>query len=85
MYSASCNAIFAAMVSPYPPELVFMIQFSGEADPGRGPLTGRLEHIESGRSCLFTSWQEVDAFVMQVLRSESVASDLSTPQVCGSN
>jgi hypothetical protein len=72
------------MVSPYPPELVFMIQFSSETDPDLGRLAGRVEHIESGRSCRFTSWQEVDAFVMQILRPESVPSDLSTPQSRGS-
>ncbi len=53
----------------YPPNLVFMIQFSPETDPDRGRLTGRVEHIESGQNCHFTSSQELDEFMKDVLRS----------------
>lgn len=71
------------MVSPYPPNLVFMIQLSIDADPGRGRVMGRVEHIESGRSCHFASWQDVDAFVVQVLGPENAASTLVSPQSRG--
>jgi hypothetical protein len=45
-----------------------MVQFNAESDSaGEGPA-GRVEHIESGQNCRFTSSQELDEFMMEVLR-----------------
>ncbi len=65
-----------------PPNLVFMVQFSPETDPDAGRMrrTGRVEHIESGRSCRFASMQEVDDFMMEVLRRLSESSEPVTPR-----
>lgn len=71
------------MVSPYPPDLVFMIQFSTETDLGRTGLRGRVEHIESGRSTRFNSWPEIEAFVIQVLELQGVSSHPVTAQSSG--
>ena len=68
MSFTSCDAILSVMSNRYPPDHVFMVQFNAESDSaGEGP-TGRVEHIESGQNCRFTSSQELDEFMMEVLR-----------------
>ena len=62
------------MVSPYPPDLAFVIQLSTETDLGRTGPRGRVEHIDSGRSTHFNSWPEIEAFVIQVLEFQGVSS-----------
>jgi hypothetical protein len=41
----------------------FRVHFGADADPGRGVLTGRVEHLRSGDASHFTSVKELVAFV----------------------
>lgn len=41
----------------------FVIQLGRDADPVAGTIAGRAEHIASGRSLRFRSWDELLAFV----------------------
>lgn len=68
MSFTSCDAILSVMSNRYPPDYAFVVQFDAESDPAGEGLTGRVEHIESGRNCRFTSSQELDEFMMEVLR-----------------
>ena len=58
------------MASKLPNLRVFVIQLSADADPGRGRLAGRLEHVESGRSGRFVSGEEMNEFFARVLREQ---------------
>jgi len=47
---------------PLPYDRAFVIQLGRDADPGGGAVAGRAEHIASGRSVRFRSWDELIAF-----------------------
>ena len=63
------------VVSSLPRRRAFLVQYSSDADPGRGRHCGRIEHVESGRSRRFECQQEIEKFVAAVLREESDESD----------
>jgi hypothetical protein len=48
----------------------FVIAFSPETDIDQGLVTGRIEHVASGRAMQFTSVDELLAFVKRVLTSD---------------
>jgi hypothetical protein len=48
---------------PLPYDRAFVVQLGRDADPGGGAIIGRAEHIASGRSLRFGSWDELLAFV----------------------
>jgi hypothetical protein len=62
----------------YPPERAFLIQFSSDADPARGRLIGRAEHIQSGKKFRFNSPEELDQFMKQVLIASTGATSSIT-------
>jgi hypothetical protein len=47
-----------------------VIQFGAEADPRQNRFSGRLEHIESGRSVRFASSEAMNEFFARILREE---------------
>jgi hypothetical protein len=66
------------MVDLHPHGRVFVIQLSADADPKRGHLVGRLEHVDSGQSIRFTSNQEMNEFFARILCEEE-----GLPRRCG--
>jgi hypothetical protein len=54
-----------------PRRRAFLLQYSGDADPGRARYRGRIEHVESGRSQRFDCQEEIEKFVASVLSEES--------------
>jgi len=53
--------------SPLPSNRAFVVQFAeGRA---RNGLTGRVEHLASGRTARFTSWAQLQAFLRGRLES----------------
>ena len=50
-------------VDPLPYDRAFVVQLGRDADPDGGAIIGRAEHIASGRSLRFGSWDELLAFV----------------------
>jgi hypothetical protein len=48
---------------PLPYDRSFVVQLGRDADPGAGTIAGRAEHIATGRSLRFRSWEELLAFV----------------------
>jgi hypothetical protein len=55
------------------PHRAFVVEFSGEDTTSGRPLSGRVEHVVSGRATRFTSAAELLAFVELVLRSPTPA------------
>lgn len=58
------------MGSSGPSRRTFVVQYNGDADPRRGRLAGRVEHVWSGRRQRFGSEQEMLEFVARVLDEE---------------
>ena len=52
------------------PARSFVVLFSDATTPSAGVFTGRIEHIESGRSRRFGSLDELVGFVGHVLETE---------------
>ena len=50
-----------------PPEGAFVLQFRSDSDVAAGSLSGRVEHVESGRSARFQSLPELMAFIAGTL------------------
>ena len=48
---------------PLPYDRSFVVQLGRDADPVAGTIAGRAEHIASGRSLRFRSWEELLTFV----------------------
>lgn len=51
------------------PEHAFVVEFGNAADAAPDRLTGRVEHVVSGRATQFASLEELLAFVTRVLRT----------------
>jgi len=56
---------------PLPRERAFVVQLSGAAVAGSSRLSGRVEHVVSGKSARFESLEELLAFVGQWLAPAS--------------
>ena len=53
--------------SPLSVHRAFVVQFRAETDPAHGRIVGRIEHVVSQETAPFHSWEEMQAFVAQVL------------------
>lgn len=53
--------------APLTPDRAFVLQLRGGASFAAAALGGRIEHVTSGRACLFRSLEEARAFMEQVL------------------
>lgn len=51
------------------PEHAFVVEFRNAAEAAPDRLTGRVEHVVSGRATQFASSEELLAFVTRVLRA----------------
>jgi hypothetical protein len=51
---------FDATLSPH---RAFVVHFARPAGPGQPPCAGRVEHVSSGATIHFRSWQELVDFV----------------------
>jgi hypothetical protein len=69
--SRLCRGNNAGVVPSIPRRRAFLLQYSGDADPGRGRHCGRVEHVESGRSQRFGCQRDLEKFVAAVLSDES--------------
>ena len=54
-----------------PSSRTFLLRFSSTAQPQNGIHRGRIEHIPSGRTARFTSLQNMDDFVQDILVNEN--------------
>ncbi len=50
----------------------FVIKFRPETDPLQGRLDGRIEHVASGQTIRFRSFEELVAFLERVLKQVRV-------------
>jgi len=53
-----------------PTDRVFLIRLSDHAKPSAGINRGRIEHIRSGRTAPFSSFEKVEQFISEVLAEE---------------
>jgi hypothetical protein len=53
----------------------FVVQFSAETDPRRGTVTGRMEHLQTGRRSRFASADELLAWIMAMLAGADATRD----------
>lgn len=56
---------------PLPYDRAFVVQLGRDADPGGGAVVGRAEHLASGRTLRFASWDELLAFVTACARDDA--------------
>ena len=54
---------------PYTPTQAFVVQFGRETAVDTGRLSGRVEHVVSGKVARFESLDELVAFMTEVLRA----------------
>jgi len=50
-----------------PPDRAFLVRLYADADPVRGPLLGRVEHLTSGKRADFSSAEELEGFIDKIL------------------
>ena len=62
-----------------PSDRVFLIRLSGNAEPAAGENHGRVEHIRSGRISRFSSLDNLEQFISEVLAKENKPSDPEKP------
>jgi hypothetical protein len=55
-----------------PYERAFVVQFSAETDARRGSITGRIEHLQTGRRSRFVSTDELLAWIMAMLAGADI-------------
>jgi hypothetical protein len=60
----------ARVGSSRPSARTFVVQCNGDADLGRGRLSGRVEHVASGQRQRFDSVQEMLEFVARAVGEE---------------
>jgi len=53
-----------------PFDRVFLIRLSSTAEPAAGIHQGRIEHIRSGRTTQFSSMENIQEFIKEVLSDE---------------
>lgn len=67
-------------VPTYPSERCFVVQLRSEADPARAAVSGRVEHLVSGRATAFDSLSALARFFSDVLDGlEAPAARPDTP------
>ncbi len=60
--------------APLPRQRAFVVQFHPDTDIETGRMSGRVEHVVSGRAMRFDSLEALLAFIGQVLRDRRTAS-----------
>ena len=55
------------------PASAFLIQFRTDADPLKGRLAGRIEHVASGKTANFDSVLDLPELLRQMLNEATVA------------
>jgi len=55
------------------PGSAFIIQFRTDSNPSAAQLTGRIEHVASGKTALFESLHDVPELLLQMLRDSRQA------------
>jgi len=66
----------------------FVIKFRPETDPVQGRLDGRIEHVASGQTIRFRSFEELVEFLQRVLKqvreefqqADTIAEEVPTPE-----
>jgi hypothetical protein len=58
---------------PFLPQRVFGIQFHADTELGADPVSGRVEHVVSGRATAFSSLEALLTFMAGVLREVRMA------------
>jgi len=53
-----------------PPDRAFLVRLDADANPERGPLFGRVEHLTSGKRAEFTSSEELEGFIKKIVTQE---------------
>jgi len=53
-----------------PTDRVFLIRLTSTAEPAAGIHQGRIEHIRSGRTTQFSSMENIQEFIKEVLSDE---------------
>jgi len=67
------------------PHHAFVVQFRSNTDLPRGQYHGRVEHVLSGRATTFTSFEELAAFMVQLVSDLQHAAAEDEPRLCGSD
>ncbi len=62
-----------------PSRRTFLLRFSSAAEPQAGIHRGRIEHISTGRTARFTSLQNIDDFVQDILADENAQDSPQQP------
>ena len=57
-----------------PPQGAFVVQFGSDTDPAAHRLSGRVEHVVSGRASRFESLEALLDFIARVLRPMATTS-----------
>lgn len=57
-------------IAPLTPERAFVVQLRAGTSLEAAAMSGRIEHVTSGRACLFESLEQARAFMEQVLARE---------------
>lgn len=50
-----------------PPDRAFVVQIHADAEPARGTLVGRVEHLASGTTVRFTTPEQLVAFIRRTI------------------
>jgi hypothetical protein len=53
-----------------PSRRTFLLRFSSAAQPQLGICRGRIEHVPTGRTVRFSSQENIDDFVQEILTAE---------------
>jgi hypothetical protein len=61
------------MMAALPARRTFLVMVSDETDSEASLISGRVEHIESGRRVWFSSRDELSSFVDEVLKDQASA------------
>ena len=58
------------MIAALPSRRAFLVRYADDADPGRGVVSGRVEHVNSGNNARFSSQEELNQIIARMLREE---------------
>ena len=68
--------------APLPHHKAFVVQFHTDTELETGRMSGRVEHVVSGRATRFDSLEALLAFIGQVLRDRRIASPEEPQTAC---
>ena len=70
------------MTPVLPNRRIFLVWFTDTAEPSKGNVRGRVEHVKSGKRSHFDSQHELDDFIAEIL-AEETPSPTSEPETRG--